>query len=62
MENKQNIIDEDVQARLDLLDTIIDSKCEYEGAENVAKWLQSEFGITSEQLKKWGFDVPAEIA
>ena len=26
MENKQNIIDEDVQARLDLLDAIIESK------------------------------------
>lgn len=58
MENKQNIIDEDVQARLDLLDAIIDSKCEYDGAKQTAQWLVEEFGVSIPQLKKWGFDTP----
>ena len=58
MENKQNIIDEDVQARLDLLDAIIDSKCEYDGAKKTAQWLAEDFGVSIAQLKKWGFDTP----
>lgn len=58
MENKQNIIDEDVQAKLDLLDAIIESKCEYDGEKKTAQWLAENFGVSLAQLEKWGFETP----
>lgn len=47
----------DVDARLDLLEAIIDNRCEQEGADDTADFLR-EFGISDEQLKRWEFDVP----
>ena len=47
----------DVDEKLDLLDAIIDNRCENEGAEDTADFLK-EFDITDEQLERWGFDVP----
>ena len=46
----------DVDEKLDLLDAIIDNRCENEGAEDTADFLK-EFDITDEQLERWGFDV-----
>lgn len=47
----------DVDEKLDLLDAIIDNRCENEGAEDTADFLK-EFDITDEQLERWGFDIP----
>lgn len=47
----------DVDEKLDLLDAIIDNRCENEGAEDTADFLR-EFDITDKQLERWGFDVP----
>lgn len=47
----------DVDEKLDLLDAIIDNRCENEGAEDTADFLK-EFDITDKQLERWGFDVP----
>lgn len=47
----------DVDEKLDLLDAIIDNRCENEGAEDTANFLK-EFDITDKQLERWGFDVP----
>lgn len=47
----------DVDDRLDLLEAIIDNRCEQEGAGDTADFLR-EFGISDEQLNRWGFDVP----
>lgn len=47
----------DVDDRLDLLEAIIDNRCENEGADDTADFLR-EFGINDEQLRRWGFDVP----
>lgn len=47
----------DVDEKLDLLDAIIDNRCENEGAEETADFLK-EFDITDKQLERWGFDVP----
>lgn len=49
----------DVDDRLDLLEAIIDNRCENEGAGDTEEYLR-EFGINDEQLGRWGFDVPAE--
>lgn len=49
----------DVDEKLDLLDAIIDNRCENEGAEDTADFLR-EFDITDEQLERWGFDVPED--
>lgn len=47
----------DVDDRLDLLEAIIDNRCEQEGAGDTEEYLR-EFDVTDEQLKRWGFDVP----
>lgn len=47
----------DVDDRLDLLEAIIDNRCENEGANDTADFLR-EFGISDEQLRRWEFDVP----
>lgn len=47
----------DVDDRLDLLEAIIDNRCENEGAGNTEEYLR-EFDVTDEQLRRWGFDVP----
>lgn len=47
----------DVDDRLDLLEAIIDNRCEQEGAGDTEEYLR-EFGISDEQLNRWGFDVP----
>lgn len=47
----------DVDDRLDLLEAIIDNRCENEGADDTADFLR-EFGISDEQLRRWEFDVP----
>lgn len=47
----------DVDDRLDLLEAIIDDRCEKEGAGDTEEYLR-EFGINDEQLRRWGFDVP----
>lgn len=47
----------DVDDRLDLLEAIIDNRCEQEGAGDTEEYLR-EFGINDEQLNRWGFDVP----
>ena len=49
----------DVDEKLDLLDAIIDNRCENEGAEDTADFLK-EFDITDKQLERWGFDVPED--
>lgn len=49
----------DVDDRLDLLEAIIDNRCENEGADDTADFLR-EFGISDEQLRRWEFDVPDE--
>lgn len=49
----------DVDDRLDLLEAIIDNRCENEGANDTADFLR-EFGISDEQLRRWEFDVPVE--
>lgn len=49
----------DVDDRLDLLEAIIDNRCENEGAGDTEEYLR-EFGINNEQLNRWGFDVPVE--
>lgn len=49
----------DVDDRLDLLEAIIDNRCENEGAGNTEEYLR-EFDVTDEQLRRWGFDVPVE--
>ena len=49
----------DVDEKLDLLDAIIDNRCENEGAEDTADFLK-EFDITDKQLERWGFDVPKD--
>lgn len=49
----------DVDEKLDLLDAIIDNRCENEGAEYTADFLK-EFDITDKQLERWGFDVPED--
>lgn len=49
----------DIDERLDLLDAIIDNRCENEGAENTVQYLK-EFDITDEQLERWGYDVPED--
>ena len=49
----------DVDEKLDLLDAIIDNRCENEGAEETADFLK-EFDITDKQLERWGFDVPED--
>lgn len=49
----------DVDDRLDLLEAIIDNRCENEGANDTADFLR-EFGISDEQLRRWDFDVPVE--
>ena len=49
----------DVDEKLDLLDAIIDNRCENEGAEDTADLLK-EFDITDKQLERWGFDVPKD--
>lgn len=47
----------DVDDRLDLLEAIIDNRCEQEGAGDTEEYLR-EFGTSDEQLRRWGFDVP----
>ncbi len=47
----------DVDDRLDLLEAIIDNRCENEGADDTVDFLK-EFGISDEQLRRWEFDVP----
>lgn len=47
----------DVDDRLDLLEAIINNRCEQEGTDDTADFLR-EFGISDEQLKRWEFDVP----
>lgn len=47
----------DVDDRLDLLEAIIDNRCENEGAGDTEEYLR-EFDVTDEQLRRWGFDVP----
>lgn len=47
----------DIDDKLDLLNAIIDNRCENEGAEDTADFLR-EFDISDEQLERWGFDVP----
>lgn len=47
----------DVDEKLDLLDAIIDNRCENEGAGDTEEYLR-EFDVTDEQLRRWGFDVP----
>lgn len=49
----------DVDDRLDLLEAIIDNRCEQEGAGDTEEYLR-EFDVTDEQLRRWGFDVPDE--
>ena len=49
----------DVDEKLDLLDAIIDNRCENEGAEDTADFLK-EFDITDKQIERWGFDVPED--
>lgn len=45
----------EIKRKLDLLNKIVDSRCEEEGAENTAEWIMS-FGITGKELEKWGWD------
>lgn len=49
----------DVDDRLNLLDAIINNRCENEGAGDTEEYLR-EFDVTDEQLRRWGFDVPED--